>query len=199
MRLSRRLLVVPAVVAMLATAVPLSAEENYDDLEHAVRLTNHGYGSSVDESDVLRALQRIGHDGGSNADDGDVEILRDYQAKLERVRRVALDQVGDRYRWGGEGPDSFDCSGLTRFAWRHVGVELPHNSQRQHDVTRAVGRDDVRVGDLLFFRRPVGHVGMYIGNGKMVEAPQSNDRVRVVDAFSRSDLVKIGRPYAGRP
>ncbi|MGH3443418.1 MAG: C40 family peptidase [Nitriliruptorales bacterium] len=200
MRHSRRLLVVPAATAaILVLAAPVGAEEDYDDLRHAVRHTNHDYGSSVEEGDVLAALRRIGHDGGSSADDRDTAILRDYHRKLERVRRVALDQVGDRYRWGGEGPDSFDCSGLTRYVWRHAGVELPHSSRRQHDVTLRVARSDVRVGDLLFFRRPVGHVGIYVGDGRMVEAPERGERVRVVDAFSRSDLVKIGRPYDGRP
>jgi peptidoglycan DL-endopeptidase CwlO len=106
---------------------------------------------------------------------------------------AALAQLGDPYVWAAVGPDSFDCSGLTLWAWAKAGVTLPHNSGMQYDATRRVPRDDWQPGDLLFFGSPIHHVGMYIGNGQMVEAPYTGSEVRVVSAL-RSDYVGAGRP-----
>lgn len=106
---------------------------------------------------------------------------------------AALSQVGKPYQWGAAGPDSYDCSGLTSWAWAHAGVSLPHNSGMQYNATPRVPRDDWQPGDLLFFGDPIHHVGMYIGNGQMVEAPYTGSQVRVNSAY-RSDYVGAGRP-----
>jgi cell wall-associated NlpC family hydrolase len=106
---------------------------------------------------------------------------------------AALSQVGKPYQWGGAGPDSYDCSGLTMWAWAQAGVSLPHSSQMQYSATPRVSRSALRPGDLLFFGSPIHHVGMYVGNGRMVEAPYTGASVRVVSA-SRSDYVGAGRP-----
>lgn len=108
---------------------------------------------------------------------------------------AALSQVGKPYQWGAAGPSSYDCSGLTMWAWAHAGVALPHNSGMQYNATPRVARSDWEPGDLLFFGSPIHHVAMYIGNGQMVEAPYSGQQVRVVSA-SRSDNVGAGRPGA---
>lgn len=106
---------------------------------------------------------------------------------------AALSQVGKPYVWGAAGPDSYDCSGLTMWAWAHAGVSLPHNSQMQYDATPRVAQGDWQPGDLLFYGSPIHHVAMYIGGGRMVEAPYSGSQVRVVSAY-RSDYVGAGRP-----
>lgn len=106
---------------------------------------------------------------------------------------AALSQVGKPYVWGAAGPDSYDCSGLTMWAWAQAGVSLPHNSGAQYAATPRVDRSAVRPGDLMFFGSPIHHVAMYIGNGQMVEAPYSGQTVRVV-AADRSDFVGAGRP-----
>lgn len=106
---------------------------------------------------------------------------------------AALSQVGKPYQYGAAGPDSYDCSGLTMWSWAHAGVSLPHNSGAQYSSTRRVDRSDLQPGDLMFFGSPIHHVGMYIGNGQMVEAPYSGNSVRVNSA-SRSDFVGAGRP-----
>lgn len=106
---------------------------------------------------------------------------------------AALSQVGKPYQWGAAGPDSYDCSGLTMWAWAQAGVALPHNSGMQYSATKRVARADWQPGDLLFFGSPIHHVGMYIGNGQMVEAPYSGSQVRVNSAY-RSDYVGAGRP-----
>jgi cell wall-associated NlpC family hydrolase len=106
---------------------------------------------------------------------------------------AALSQVGKPYQWGAAGPDSYDCSGLTMWAWASAGVALPHNSGAQYSATPRVERSDLASGDLLFFGSPIHHVAMYIGNGQMVEAPYSGQVVRVV-SMDRSDYVGAGRP-----
>jgi peptidoglycan DL-endopeptidase CwlO len=106
---------------------------------------------------------------------------------------AALSQVGKPYQWGAAGPDSYDCSGLTMWAWAQAGVSLPHNSSMQYSSTTRVGQGDLEPGDLMFFGSPIHHVGMYIGSGQMVEAPYTGSSVRVVSA-SRSDFVGAGRP-----
>ena len=89
----------------------------------------------------------------------------------ERVVRRAKAQVGDAYVAGAEGPNAFDCSGLTLFAWRAAGVRLTHYSRAQFDETRRVPVRDARPGDLVFYLRAgAHHVGVYIGRGRMVHA-----------------------------
>jgi cell wall-associated NlpC family hydrolase len=97
---------------------------------------------------------------------------------------TALAQVGDRYVWGASGPDAFDCSGLTSFAYRAAGISLPHSSSSQSRMGRAVSRSELQPGDLLFFYSPVSHVGMYIGNGQMVHASTSSQPVKVASIDS---------------
>ena len=107
---------------------------------------------------------------------------------------AALSQVGKPYQWGAEGPDSYDCSGLTLWAWAHAGVSLPHNSGMQQAAITPVAREDMQPGDLMFFGSPVHHVSMYIGNGQMVEAPYTGAFVRVVPSSRSSDFAGAGRP-----
>ncbi|MBY3552013.1 C40 family peptidase [Modestobacter lapidis] len=83
---------------------------------------------------------------------------------------TALAQLGDPYVWAAGGPDAFDCSGLTQYAYAAAGVRLPHSSKAQSTMGTAVSRGDLQPGDLVFFRSPVSHVGMYIGGGRMVHA-----------------------------
>jgi peptidoglycan DL-endopeptidase CwlO len=84
--------------------------------------------------------------------------------------RTALAQIGKPYVWGATGPNGFDCSGLTSYAWAAAGVALPHSSSAQSTLGRAVSRSQLEPGDLVYFYTPVSHVGLYIGNGMMVHA-----------------------------
>jgi cell wall-associated NlpC family hydrolase len=106
----------------------------------------------------------------------------------DRAALLALHEVGTPYVWGGGGPGGFDCSGLTSWVYGKLGVPLPHNSAAQFGVGRAVGRSKLRRGDLLFFHG-LGHVGLYLGRGRMVHAPQSGRSVEVV---------RLADHYAGR-
>ncbi len=98
----------------------------------------------------------------------------------ERVARVAVKAVGVSYRWGGESPETgFDCSGLVRWAYGRIGVDLPHNSYALYSVGRSVPRARMEPGDVLFFEG-LGHVGLYLGRGRMVHAPQTGREVEIV-------------------
>ena len=94
----------------------------------------------------------------------------------------ALSQVGDRYVAAAAGPDAFDCSGLTLAAWRQAGVSLPHYSYAQFSSVRRIPDSELQPGDLVFyFGSGAHHVGMYIGNGKMVHAANPRDGVEITD------------------
>jgi murein DD-endopeptidase len=98
----------------------------------------------------------------------------------ERAATIALRAVGVPYRWGGASPASgFDCSGLVYWAYGRLGVELPHSSYALFGQGRRVARARMRPGDVLFFSG-LGHVGLYLGRGRMVHAPSSGRRVEVV-------------------
>ncbi len=100
-------------------------------------------------------------------------------ARAAKAIKFAIAQLGDRYVWGASGPDGWDCSGLTSAAWRAAGVSLPHSSAQQYSSGRKVARADLEPGDLVYFYRPISHVGIYIGGGKMVDAPNPGKRVRI--------------------
>ncbi|MGY1728117.1 C40 family peptidase [Geodermatophilus sp. SYSU D01062] len=97
---------------------------------------------------------------------------------------TALAQVGDRYVYGATGPDSFDCSGLTSYAYKAAGISIPRTSKAQSTFGTPVAKADLKPGDLVFFYSPVSHVGMYIGNGQMVHASTAGKPVAVVDLDS---------------
>jgi cell wall-associated NlpC family hydrolase len=98
----------------------------------------------------------------------------------ERAATIALKAVGVPYRWGGASlAGGFDCSGLVYWAYGRLGVELPHSSYALFDRGRRVARARMKPGDLLFFSG-LGHVGLYLGAGRMVHAPSSGRRVEVV-------------------
>lgn len=92
---------------------------------------------------------------------------------------TAMAQVGKGYAWGASGPGVFDCSGLTQAAFRSAGINLPHSSRMQSRLGTPVSRANLMPGDLVFYYSPVGHVGIYIGNGQMVNALNSRTGVIV--------------------
>jgi len=98
--------------------------------------------------------------------------------------KFATKQIGDRYVFGADGMTYWDCSGLTMRAYQTAGVNLPHSSAAQSRMGKYVPFNQKKPGDLVFFGRPVSHVGIYIGGGKMVHAPRSGSRVKIASASS---------------
>ena len=91
----------------------------------------------------------------------------------------AKSQVGDAYVYGAAGPDAFDCSGLTMAAWSQAGVSLPHSSSAQYSSGRHISESELQPGDLVFYYSPISHVGMYIGNGQIVNALNPGSGVQI--------------------
>ena len=112
----------------------------------------------------------------------------------------AESQIGKPYQWGAAGPDSYDCSGLVMWAYGQVGVHLDHWTGYQWQEGARIATSALRPGDLVFFAtntndpNTIHHVGIYIGNGQMVEAPYTGANVRISSAW-RPDLIGAVRPY----
>lgn len=136
---------------------------------------------------VLAQAAAYGYDPGSGADGS-------------RVVALARSQLGQPYVWGGASVSTgFDCSGLVRWIYAQAGVALPRTAQQQYDATRRLDPADLAPGDLVFFASTypsvdrITHVGIYIGHGMMINAPQEGDVVREIPVFSGY----WGRHYAG--
>ncbi|SDS96246.1 C40 family peptidase [Microlunatus soli] len=110
-------------------------------------------------------------------------------SKGAKAVAYAKAQLGDPYSYGANGPGSFDCSGLTQAAWRSAGVSLPHNTNAQYSKARHISKSQLRPGDLVFFYSGMSHVGLYVGNGKVIHAPKPGSSV---------EYIKMSyMPYAG--
>ncbi|WP_406196162.1 NlpC/P60 family protein [Kitasatospora sp. NBC_01560] len=96
------------------------------------------------------------------------------------VLQFAYAQLGKPYVWGATGPAGFDCSGLTGAAYRAADVKLPRVSQDQWNAGRRIPRAELQPGDLVFFYGDLHHVGLYIGDGKMIHAPRTGKNVEVL-------------------
>ncbi|WP_171117574.1 C40 family peptidase [Streptomyces sp. Z423-1] len=91
----------------------------------------------------------------------------------------AYQKLGSPYVWGATGPNAFDCSGLIQAAYRSAGVSLPRTTYAQIDAGRRVSRSELLPGDLVFFYSGISHVGLYVGNGQMIHAPNPSAPVRL--------------------
>jgi cell wall-associated NlpC family hydrolase len=110
--------------------------------------------------------------------------------KAAQALRFAMSKLGRPYVWGAAGPSTFDCSGLTMWAYQHVGINLPHYTGSQWNAgTRISSIGDLQPGDLVFFYADLHHMGMYVGGGQMIHAPHTGDVVKISSM--------AGRPFAG--
>ncbi|QCX78622.1 putative endopeptidase precursor [Streptomyces sp. YIM 121038] len=153
---------------------------------------------TADERARLARAER-GEDGpgtadsdGSDGSDGSGRASRDDargaapagavkapDSRAAKAVSYAYKALGSPYVWGATGPNAFDCSGLTQAAYRAAGVSLPRTTYAQIDAGRRVGRSELQPGDLVFFYSGISHVGLYVGNGQMIHAPNPSAPVRL--------------------
>jgi cell wall-associated NlpC family hydrolase len=100
---------------------------------------------------------------------------------------AARSKLGSPYVWGASGPSTFDCSGLTMYAWAQAGVSLPHSSSMQYSSGTKVSVSSLQPGDLVFYGSPIHHVALYVGGGQVIHAPQTGDVVR----YASVDMMPI--------
>ncbi|WP_042271339.1 C40 family peptidase [[Clostridium] dakarense] len=104
-------------------------------------------------------------------------------SKADKIIDVAKKQLGKPYKWGAGGPSAFDCSGLTSYAYKNgANVNLPRSSREQARVGKSVSKNQLKAGDLLFFSSSgngINHVGLYIGDSKMIHSPRPGENVKI--------------------
>ncbi len=147
------------------------------------------------DGEQRRALQQVSRsmDGDALADlgvkvsaDGRLDCdgvgIKAPNTRAAKAIAFACAQLGKPYRWGGGGPGSYDCSGLTQASWAAAGVSLPHNAGMQVGYGTRVSAGTLQPGDLVFFYSPISHNGIYIGKGLMIHAPRTGDVIRIASA-----------------
>ena len=121
------------------------------------------------------------------------KVYKGDSSRGSQALKFALQQIGDIYVWGGSGPERWDCSGLTLRAFQQTGTSLPHSAAVQFNYGKSVSYRSLIPGDLVFFGQPISHVAIYMGGGKMVQAPRAGKKVEVV-----SFTLKFGsKPFIG--
>jgi cell wall-associated NlpC family hydrolase len=138
---------------------------------------------AVLEKQIAAQKKLISAAGGPTPGQGTCNIQASGKALV--AIRFACSKLGTPYQWGGTGP-RYDCSGLTQAAWAAAGVSLPRTTYEQWTVYTRVSYNQLRPGDLVFFDASLGHMGMYLGAGKMIHAPHTGDVVKISDISSGS-------------
>ena len=175
--------VTAALVWLLATAVPSTASSQAAPVTSADRLAGSDVGlhPRVREIDAQAMTQRS-IELAEALDVASAEAARAEVSDMrEQILAVARKQLGDPYRAGGAGPHSFDCGGFTQFVFkRALGMDIARTSWGQYEQVERVKTKDALHGDLVFFfEGGAHHVGIYLGNGKMIDAPRPGQRISV--------------------
>ncbi|WP_210585831.1 C40 family peptidase [Streptomyces sp. GESEQ-35] len=151
----------------------------------------------------LTALTEFEKDGTDRAQrtfmaSGTLSDNRPPSRKGDRALRYAVRQLGKPYEWGAEGPKTYDCSGLTSEAWSHAGTPIPRTSQEQWAKLPRVSLKELRPGDLIIYFRKATHVAIYLGDGKVVHAPRTGEKIKLSPIASNPILGAV-RPDKRAP
>lgn len=153
----------------LAANLTASKKKIQSDLDNLYALRKQAYGSATTKTTK--------YSGTIPAVSGKAGVAVTY----------AYNAIGTPYAWAEDGPDGYDCSGLTLAAWRAAGVSLPHNAAMQWDVVAHISRSQLQPGDLVFYNS-LGHVAIYVGSNKIIEAPTFGESVKI-------SSVDVSSPY----
>lgn len=108
-----------------------------------------------------------------------------------KALKVAASKKGSPYKYGAAGPSKFDCSGLTQYSFKQAGKKIPRVAADQYNKSRHISAGSRKPGDLVFFGKPVYHVGIYAGSGKIWHAPYTGAKVRLEKIWTKN--VRYGR------
>lgn len=137
--------------------------------------------------DKLYALRRQAYGSATSGTARYTGSIPAVSGKAGVAVKYAYNAIGTPYAWAQDGPDGYDCSGLTLAAWRAAGVSLPHNAAMQWNVVAHISRSQLQPGDLVFYRS-LGHVAIYVGSGKVIHAPTFGESVKLAS-------VDMSTPY----
>ena len=156
---------------------------------------------SPEELAALSELERKGAAGAQREllDSGVLDGTRTPSREGGEALRFAVEQIGKPYVWGAEGPESYDCSGLTSQAWASAGREIPRTSQEQWRTLPKVPLGELRPGDLVVYFPEATHVAIYLGEGMVVQAPRPGGKVKVSPIAANPLLGAVRPDPAGAP
>jgi cell wall-associated NlpC family hydrolase len=160
-----------------AAAAPVAASEvsAVHSVTDAAKSAVSGLGSGAGSATSL-----LGGGLGVPSSIGGVPVIGSAgSSDAARALRTAASKLGRPYVWGAAGPSAFDCSGLVQWSYKQLGVKLPRTAAAQSHVGTPVSRSQLKPGDLVFFYSPVSHVGIYIGNNKILNASESGQPVKI--------------------
>lgn len=152
--------------------------KNTGDLSSSISNLNNNKEYPNDLTSLITLLGNI------NSNRINVNINSASETKMDKAVELLEEQVGKKYVWGATGPDTFDCSGLTQYIYKEaLGKDIPRVSYDQSEYGQAIDKEDLQVGDLVFFdtrnKGRVSHVGMYIGDNKFIHASNPRDGVKI--------------------
>ncbi|GAA1423917.1 C40 family peptidase [Streptomyces thermospinosisporus] len=147
-----------------------------------------GYGDGTDRASRASAAGREGLAAPGAA------TAQAPSSRAAQAVSYAYQKLGTPYVWGATGPDAFDCSGLIQAAYRSAGVSLPRTTYAQINAGRRIARSELLPGDLVFFYSGISHVGIYVGNGQMIHAPNPSAPVRLapIDQMPFAGATRVG-------
>ena len=130
---------------------------------------------------VSNSSSSLSSSSGSNGSGSNGSGSSSLEGGNSKLVDLAKSKLGCKYVWGSTGPNTFDCSGLMLWCHKQLGISIPRTSLAQSKSGKSVSKSDLQVGDLVFFKTtsaPVGHVGMYVGNGQFIHAPNKSKPVK---------------------
>ena len=162
--------------------------QNYADRQAALKATQAkqaavakelAAGKKKIESDLkkLYAMRKAAYGQATESGSSYTGTIPSVSGSAGVAVRFAFNQVGKPYSYGADGPNSYDCSGLTMAAWNAAGKSLPHNAAAQYSATTRISKSQLKPGDLVFYRS-LGHVGLYVGDGMIIDASRAGQPVK---------------------
>ncbi len=185
--------VATSAAATTTTTTPASATRDVAKISRSLARAAYRAARPVTPEPLVSAETSTNASTGTQGADRTAAVAPAPDASASDVVSIAMRYLGIAYRYGGTTPRGFDCSGFTQYVFRQVGISLPRTAQQQLQATTRISRSQARAGDLVFYVNGgySGHVGIYLGNGKMIDSPRTGSVISVRSIYSAN--VVFGR------